>query len=70
MIQQAETLAGSHPYRYSKRRTENLGLPSNAKGFYQYTPAEAKRWTKRFLDFSYEIRTLALKYSERSKAEV
>ncbi len=43
---------------------------SNAKGFYEYTPAEAKRWTKRFLDFSYEIRTLALKYSERSKAEV
>jgi len=43
---------------------------SNAKGFYRYTPAEAKRWEKRFLDFSYEIRALALKYSERSRAEV
>ncbi len=43
---------------------------SNAKGFYQYTPAEAKRWEKRFLDFSYEIRALALKYAERPKAEV
>jgi 3-hydroxybutyryl-CoA dehydrogenase len=43
---------------------------SNAKGFYKYTPAEAKRWEKRFLDFSYEIRALALKYSERPKAEV
>jgi 3-hydroxybutyryl-CoA dehydrogenase len=40
---------------------------SNAKGFYSYTPAEAKRWGKRFLDFSYEIRALALKYSERPK---
>jgi 3-hydroxybutyryl-CoA dehydrogenase len=37
---------------------------SNAKGFYEYTPAEAKRWEKRFLDFSYEIRALALKYGE------
>ncbi len=35
---------------------------SNAKGFYRYTPAEAKRWEKRFLQFSYEIRALALKY--------
>ena len=43
---------------------------SNAKGFYPYTPAEAKRWEKRFLDFSYEIRALALKYAERPKAEV
>ena len=43
---------------------------SNAKGFYQYTPAEAKRWEKRFLDFSYEIRALALKYAERPKAGV
>jgi 3-hydroxybutyryl-CoA dehydrogenase len=41
---------------------------SNAKGFYPYTPAEAKRWEKRFLDFSYEIRALALKYAERPKS--
>jgi len=40
---------------------------ANAKGFYQYTPAEAKRWEKRFLDFSYEIRALALKYAGRPK---
>jgi len=38
---------------------------SNAKGFYQYTPAEARRWEKRFLKFTYEIRALALKYAER-----
>jgi 3-hydroxybutyryl-CoA dehydrogenase len=43
---------------------------SNAKGFYPYTPAEAKRWEKRFLEFSYEIRALALKYAERPKAGV
>jgi 3-hydroxybutyryl-CoA dehydrogenase len=37
---------------------------SNARGFYSYTPAEAKRWEKRFLEFSYDIRALALKYAE------
>ncbi len=35
---------------------------SNAKGFYEYTPAEARRWEKRYLDFSYDIRALSLKY--------
>ena len=40
---------------------------SNGRGFYPYTSAEAKRWEKRFLDFSYEIRALALKYGERPK---
>lgn len=34
----------------------------NAKGFYPYTPEEAKRWERDFLRFSYEIRQLALKY--------
>jgi 3-hydroxybutyryl-CoA dehydrogenase len=37
---------------------------SNAKGFYHYTPAQAKRWQKLFLKFSYEIRALALRYPE------
>jgi 3-hydroxyacyl-CoA dehydrogenase len=37
---------------------------ANAKGFYKYTPAEARRWEKRFLKFSYEIRALAQKYHE------
>jgi 3-hydroxybutyryl-CoA dehydrogenase len=41
---------------------------SNAKGFYNYTPAEAKRWEKRFLAFSYEVRALALKYRDASLA--
>jgi 3-hydroxybutyryl-CoA dehydrogenase len=36
---------------------------SNAKGFYPYTPAEAQRWEKLFLEYTYEIRKLALKYS-------
>jgi 3-hydroxybutyryl-CoA dehydrogenase len=40
---------------------------SNDRGFYRYTSAEAIRWEKRFLDFSYEIRALALKYAERPK---
>lgn len=37
---------------------------SNAKGFYRYTPAQAKRWEKLFMDFSYEIRALAGRYPE------
>jgi 3-hydroxybutyryl-CoA dehydrogenase len=35
---------------------------SNAKGFYKYTPVQAKRWEKLFMKFSYEIRALAAKY--------
>lgn len=35
---------------------------SNAKGFYDYTPEEAKLWEETFTEFSYEIRRLALKY--------
>jgi 3-hydroxybutyryl-CoA dehydrogenase len=37
---------------------------ANAKGFYDYTPAQAKRWQKRFLKFSYDVRALARKYPE------
>jgi 3-hydroxybutyryl-CoA dehydrogenase len=39
---------------------------ANARGFYDYTPAQAKRWEKRFLQFSYDIRALAQKYPEES----
>jgi 3-hydroxybutyryl-CoA dehydrogenase len=35
---------------------------SNAQGFYDYTPEEAKLWEETFKEFSYEIRKLALKY--------
>ena len=35
---------------------------ANAKGFYDYTPEEAKMWEETFAAFSYEIRKLALKY--------
>jgi 3-hydroxybutyryl-CoA dehydrogenase len=35
---------------------------ANAKGFYEYTPEEAKLWEETFTEFSYEIRKLALKY--------
>lgn len=37
---------------------------SNARGFYPYTKKQAWRWEKRFLEFSYEIRALAKRYSE------
>ncbi len=40
-----------------------LGV-ANAKGFYKYTPQEARRWEKRFLRFTYDIRALAQKYSK------
>jgi len=35
---------------------------SNAKGFYRYSPAQARRWEKLFMRFSYKIRVLAEKY--------
>lgn len=35
---------------------------SNAHGFYEYTPDEARLWRETFEEFSYEIRRLALKY--------
>ena len=35
---------------------------ANARGFYDYTPEEAKLWEETFTEFSYEIRQLALKY--------
>jgi len=37
---------------------------SNRRGFYHYTPAQAKRWERLFLKFNYEIRKLAMKYPE------
>ncbi|MBV8891766.1 MAG: 3-hydroxyacyl-CoA dehydrogenase family protein [Acidobacteria bacterium] len=38
----------------------------NAKGFYRYTPAQARRWERRFLQFTYDIRALAQKYPEEN----
>jgi 3-hydroxybutyryl-CoA dehydrogenase len=35
---------------------------ANARGFYEYTPEEAKLWEETYAEFSYEIRKLALKY--------
>ena len=35
---------------------------ANAKGFYDYTPEEAKMWEQTFTEFTYEIRELALRY--------
>lgn len=37
---------------------------SNARGFYPYTPEEARRWERLFLKFTYEIRELAQRYPE------
>jgi 3-hydroxybutyryl-CoA dehydrogenase len=39
---------------------------ANTKGFYHYTPAQARRWERRFLQFSYDIRALAQKYPEEN----
>lgn len=35
---------------------------SNARGFYPYSKASAKRWEKAWVDFTYDIRALAAKY--------
>jgi len=37
---------------------------SNARGFYPYTPESAEQWEKSFIEFSYDIRKLAEKYSQ------
>jgi 3-hydroxybutyryl-CoA dehydrogenase len=39
-----------------------LGI-SNARGFYPYTKASARRWEKAWVDFTYEIRRLSEKYA-------
>jgi len=40
-----------------------LGV-GNAKGFYPYTEKSAANWEKKFIEFSYDIRKLAEKYSK------
>ena len=35
---------------------------STRRGFYSYTPRQAKRWQELFLKFNYDIRKLAMKY--------
>lgn len=42
-----------------------LGI-ANAKGFYRYTKASARRWEKAWVEFTYEMRKLAEKYSEKN----
>jgi 3-hydroxybutyryl-CoA dehydrogenase len=37
---------------------------SNSRGFYKYSPGQAERWEKLFLEFSYRIRALAQEYPE------
>lgn len=48
------------------QRVANSGARgvSNAKGFYRYTPTQAKRWEELFMQFSYEIREVAERYPE------
>ena len=37
---------------------------ANQRGFYRYTPQQARAWEKLFHDFSYEVRALAMRYPE------
>ncbi|HKR27111.1 MAG TPA: 3-hydroxyacyl-CoA dehydrogenase family protein [Acidobacteriaceae bacterium] len=37
---------------------------SNGRGFYQYTPEEAKAWEQKFIEFNYKIRRLTAEYSD------
>lgn len=43
-----------------------LGI-ANRKGFYKYTKADAAKWEKVWVDFTYDIRTLAEKYQKQVK---
>jgi len=40
---------------------------STGKGFYRYTPEQAKQWEERFRDYTYEIRRLTAKYKMRDQ---
>lgn len=35
---------------------------SSGRGFYKYTPSQAKRWEKLFMKFNYDMRRLAMRY--------
>jgi 3-hydroxyacyl-CoA dehydrogenase len=37
---------------------------ANGKGFYKYTPAQAKNWEKLFVKFNYDVLRLAMKYPD------
>lgn len=37
---------------------------ANGRGFYQYTPEEAKAWEKTFIEFNYRIRRLAAEFAD------
>ncbi|HZQ43607.1 MAG TPA: 3-hydroxyacyl-CoA dehydrogenase family protein [Acidobacteriaceae bacterium] len=37
---------------------------SNGKGFYQYTPEQAKAWEQKFIEFNYKIRRLTAQYAD------
>ncbi|MFK5972338.1 MAG: 3-hydroxyacyl-CoA dehydrogenase family protein [Flavobacteriaceae bacterium] len=38
---------------------------SNGKGFYDYTPDEAKKWEETFEEFSFDLHRLSSKYTEK-----
>ncbi len=48
------------------RKVVNSGARgvANAKGFYRYTPRQAKQWEELFIAFTHEIRELAERYPE------
>jgi len=50
------------PKLMEERMKEGCKGIANGKGFYTYTPEEARMWEETFAAFSYEIRKLALKY--------
>ena len=37
---------------------------SNGRGFYQYTPEEARAWEDKFIEFNYKIRRLTAEYAD------
>lgn len=41
----------------------------NAQGFYPYTPESAQHWEEQFINFSYDIRKLAMTYSSTATKE-
>jgi 3-hydroxybutyryl-CoA dehydrogenase len=65
------TLSNSErlPEIMKKMREQSAEGIGNQKGFYKYDKHSAKAWEEAWVDFTYDIRKLIMKYEERLRAE-
>lgn len=56
--------SGKVPMLIQKASRAGANGISNRRGFYRYTPAQARQWEKAFRQFTYDMRRLTMKYDE------